>query len=229
MQKLNQSAFAKIIKSRKCLKKQLIVLDPILGFIKLKVLQNLSLLWKVNSCIISHYTYWDDEKMSRIFVWPANNYNNVTESTYRNTGAGLCLYDCTDLQIWTYLLTTGWNDWNCVFFGCCRNHCWFPFELWCGYCSVLTVSVFSLSYYVIYECTLLQCQTKNYANYCQERIKLTELYQEQLYPLLILPVKHPSYKKLWMCSTLFNRFLCCHHYINRLSNLIDKPSDRHLA
>ena len=44
MQKVNQSAFVKIIKSRKCLKKQLIVLDPILGFIKLKVLQNLSLL-----------------------------------------------------------------------------------------------------------------------------------------------------------------------------------------
>ena len=36
MQKVNQSALAKIIKSRKCLKKQLIVLDPIPGFINWK-------------------------------------------------------------------------------------------------------------------------------------------------------------------------------------------------
>lgn len=54
--------------------------------------------------------------------------NGINISLHR---AGLCLYDCTDLQIWTYLLRTGWNDWNWVFFRCCRNHCWFPFVC-CG-------------------------------------------------------------------------------------------------
>ena len=51
-------------------------------------------------------------------------------------------------------------------FWCCRNHRWFPFVLRCGYCSVLIV-FFSLSYYLTYECTLLQCKTKNYAKHCQ--------------------------------------------------------------